>query len=528
MSFQMPLNKKITMPPKIQESQKRSATELQPVTNRRPRLEEAPMQPKLDVTEPSTSCKVTFGKFDKGMSVSKALQFMDKKDLECAICLNRFHQPKTLNCMHTYCLHCIQKWVETHGKMKCPTCKQEHDLIKEDLKKLASNTMISQLLEYVTKTEERKPTNCSFCDNQPAYHCSTCQLYLCGGNCIKQHKILPSTKDHPLYTLDKKEQDGSSDKQTKCSAHCNITLAFYCTTCNKSACEKCEHILHCNQQQHKVISMSTAVGEFNKDATDAIKLASKIQNVLKQKLEFIAKDRPVFDTQLNLCRTAIEILEIKIIKKVQEKSQELISTLENIYKEKQKNIDSKIKDIDAELNQINDLMTSLNSIMNKPEERESLRSHKATIDGVRDRILGTDFDKLFHIRNFRPDLIPSTHLDELMNTEGIGKITTVESMMYTVQGKKHGDIIHISQELPFEVIVSSSETESGACNLAATLINTSGEELATEVRYQGNGKYKIKGDCDVLGNWRMNITAGSAHITGSPFNVKVTEYDDLF
>ncbi|XP_033102559.1 E3 ubiquitin-protein ligase TRIM71-like [Anneissia japonica] len=158
------------------------------------------------------------------MSVSKALQLMDQKDLECAICLNRFHQPKTLKCMHTYCQQCIQKWVETHGKIECPTCGQQHDLTKGDLKQqLASNTMISQLLEYVMKTEEQKPTKCSFCDNQPAYHCSTCQLYLCEGNCIKQHKAVPLTKDHPLYTLDIKEPDG---QPTNCQVHCNTPLNF--------------------------------------------------------------------------------------------------------------------------------------------------------------------------------------------------------------------------------------------------------------------------------------------------------------
>ncbi|XP_033104711.1 E3 ubiquitin-protein ligase TRIM56-like, partial [Anneissia japonica] len=259
------------------------------------------------------------GKQERKMSVSKALEFMDKKDLECAICLNRFHQPKTLKCMHTYCLQCIEKWVETHGKMKCPTCGQEHDLTKEDLKQLTSKTMISQLLEYIKKTEEQKPTKCSFCDNQPAYHCSRCQLYLCRGQCFECHEKIPATNDHPLYTLDMKEQDGSSDKKTKCPAHSNITIEFYCCTCNKSACKQCEHILRCYQKQHNVIPISVAIDKFNEDATEVFNLAKEMEKKLTKKLDFIKKDRLVFDSQITLCTTAIEIQEKNIIEKVQKK-----------------------------------------------------------------------------------------------------------------------------------------------------------------------------------------------------------------
>ncbi|XP_033097513.1 E3 ubiquitin-protein ligase TRIM71-like [Anneissia japonica] len=440
---------------------------------------------------------------------------MDKKDLECAICLNRFQQPKTLKCMHTYCLHCIQKWVETHGKMKCPTCKQEHDLTKEDLNKLASNAMISQLLEYVMKTEDQKPLKCSFCDNQPAYHCSTCQLYLCGTQCVKQHKALPSTKDHPLYTLDIKEPDG---QPTNCQVHCNTPLEFYCSNCNKSACKRCEHILRCYQKQHEVIPMSTAIEEFNKNATELVKLAQEIENKLTEKLEFIDKNKSLCKLQLKLSRTAIEIQENKLIKKVKEKSKKLTLILEKIHKEKEDAFDSTFKDTDSKRTQLNNLMATVNKMMNKPEERESLGSHTTTINTVRDKVLATDFDKSFDKINMTPKFIPCSHLDELMNTEGIGKITTADSMLYEVDDNDKEITVTKGQSF---VVKVSSLSESDVCQIAATLINSSGEKLPTEVEYDENGQYKITGRCSVEGDWKMKITARDEHIKGSPVNIKV-------
>ncbi|XP_033100682.1 E3 ubiquitin-protein ligase TRIM71-like [Anneissia japonica] len=449
------------------------------------------------------------------MALSKALQFMDKQDLECAICLNRFQQPKTLKCMHTFCQQCIHKWVETHGKMKCPICNEEHDLLKENIQQLASNTMISQLLEYVIKTEEQNPTKCSFCDNQPAYHCSTCQLYLCRAQCVKQHKTVHSTKDHPLYTLDMNEHDG---KPTNCQVHCNTPLEFYCSYCNKSACEKCEHILHCHQEQHKVIPMSTAIDEFKNDADEVVNLALEIKNELTEKLDLMAKSKLLSKSQLKLSRKAIETQENKLIKKVQKKSKELILDMEKIYKEKEDEIDSKYKDMDSKITQVNNLIASINKMMNKPEKREALGSHKTTINAVKDKDLATDIDKLFDKINSTPNFIPFTHMDEFMNRDGIGKITTANSMRYMVADDEK--VITVTEEQPFVVKVSSP-AESDECQLAATLINSFDKELLAEVQYIGNRQYKITGRCNVEGDWQMKITAGAAHIKGSPVNIKV-------
>ncbi|XP_033121531.1 tripartite motif-containing protein 2-like [Anneissia japonica] len=423
------------------------------------------------------------------MSASKALQLMDKKDLECAICLGRFQQPKTLKCMHTYCLQCIKKWVEAHGKIKCPTCGQEHDLTKEDIKQLPSNT--SEHLRYVVKTEDQKPAKCSFCDNQPAYHCSTCQLYLCGAQCVKQHKALRLTKDHPLYTLDMKKEDGSSDIETKCLANKNTTLEFYCSTCNKSACTICK-------QQHRVITMSTARDQFNKDATDVVKLAYELENKLTQKLQSIAKYKSEFDSQFKLCRKDIENHEKNLIKTVQEKSKELVSDLEEVYKESKEEIHCQIKDIDSKLTEVHNLKKSINTMIikamiNKPEEQESLGSYWATVNTVRNDFLG-DFNSSFISKSsVKPNFIPSAHIKGLQK-EGIGRVSTVDSMTCKVTKSSEG--IAITKGQPLVVEVSGPE-ESDANLLAAALKNTSCEESATKVENQGDGEYKLTGRCNV-------------------------------
>ncbi|KAF7632422.1 RING-type domain-containing protein [Meloidogyne graminicola] len=49
--------------------------------------------------------------------------------LTCPICLDRYKQPKLLQCQHTFCLSCLENYVESNGgrpQVKCPECRFEH------------------------------------------------------------------------------------------------------------------------------------------------------------------------------------------------------------------------------------------------------------------------------------------------------------------------------------------------------------------------------------------------------------------
>ncbi|XP_013921878.1 PREDICTED: E3 ubiquitin-protein ligase RNF135 [Thamnophis sirtalis] len=44
-------------------------------------------------------------------------------DLQCSICLELLSNPATVQCGHSFCLHCIRKWV-AEGQPECPNCKR--------------------------------------------------------------------------------------------------------------------------------------------------------------------------------------------------------------------------------------------------------------------------------------------------------------------------------------------------------------------------------------------------------------------
>eukprot|EP01031_Cornospumella_fuschlensis_P035602 gene35602-43178_t len=46
---------------------------------------------------------------------------------QCAICLSTYEQPVTLvQCLHSFCLTCVQQWFLTLSRPRCPLCQTEH------------------------------------------------------------------------------------------------------------------------------------------------------------------------------------------------------------------------------------------------------------------------------------------------------------------------------------------------------------------------------------------------------------------
>ncbi|KAL4218560.1 hypothetical protein ACF0H5_023294 [Mactra antiquata] len=91
----------------------------------------------------------------------QSLRSRIKEDfLTCSICFNKFIQPKALPCLHTYCLDCLQDYVNsfgTVGKFPCPMCRQEVTIPAQGLSGLPDNYMVANLVDTVEEEASSTP-----------------------------------------------------------------------------------------------------------------------------------------------------------------------------------------------------------------------------------------------------------------------------------------------------------------------------------------------------------------------------------
>ncbi|XP_033098231.1 uncharacterized protein LOC117102138 [Anneissia japonica] len=179
--------------------------------------------------------KLTGKGFYSQMATSKLNQFLenvDEKVLECTICFNRLKNPKSLTCLHSFCLACLEDWVKVNGELTCPTCSKSYPIPKGGLQKLPPNTFLNNLLETMEQISEKDQMKC-VCgkEGKVKYYCQDCKQYLCS-TCCDHHTTYRLFANHKMHLIE--EVQSMSPTQITllhpplCSHH---SKPFFCLAC---------------------------------------------------------------------------------------------------------------------------------------------------------------------------------------------------------------------------------------------------------------------------------------------------------
>ncbi|XP_033100549.1 probable RING finger protein 207 homolog, partial [Anneissia japonica] len=260
------------------------------------------------------------------MATSKMDQFLenvDEKVLECTICFKRLQNPKSPNCLHSFCLACLEDWVKTKGQLTCPTCSKLYPIPEGGLQKLPPNTFLNNLLETIEQFSERDQMKCSVCekDEQVKYYCQDCRQYLCS-TCSDYHKQYRLFTNHKLHLMEDVQSMSPSQMTLLhpplCSHH-SKPLEFYCTDCKTPICVNCTIVDHnAWDGKHKSINISDAFQTFRGTSATLEKSAQYFVNKLEDGLKAVIQNATKLDQCKDTCLRDIDNHVEEIFKKVKE------------------------------------------------------------------------------------------------------------------------------------------------------------------------------------------------------------------
>ncbi|XP_033095460.1 tripartite motif-containing protein 2-like [Anneissia japonica] len=286
-----------------------------------------------------------------------------KNALECSICFRRLQEPKSLSCLHTFCLICLQNLMEKQGKLVCPTCRQSQMIPEGGLQKLLPNIYVKNMLECLEKLENAGNTVCCCSQTKAAFFCQQCIIFLCSV-CIKQHKILPTLVSHTLHSIEDIKtmtlQQFSSLHPALCPEH-KDALKYYCTKCKTAFC------IHCTKNKdgsHHYIDISYAFDIFKQKAINTEptveNFKSKIklgQKTIKLCLETLAKNKDTCDQEIDgLVKEAIDI--------VRKHGIALKQDVDVIFQQKKRTIESQDGELTTLLKKVTRTQIFISQLMN--------------------------------------------------------------------------------------------------------------------------------------------------------------------
>ncbi|XP_057311123.1 putative ankyrin repeat protein RBE_0319 [Hydractinia symbiolongicarpus] len=259
--------------------------------------------------------------------------------LECKICLDTYHEPKQLNCGHTYCQGCLDGILlfmeDGSAELSCPVrCTKKTTITHEQTtSSLMKVFTLTGILDKVSPGEKVNSLcqQSKDCNQMISYSCTKCSLKICE-KCQNLHSC--SNKSYINVIFNQKLQE----LQPLCKQHDSLAK-FACIDCeNLLTCVYCKHRQHKN---HRIKSIDdfgleakkwfqSFITSFNETKVVLEKLTRKYSDALTN----LEKERKVFVQKLKERKLKRLDEFLKILNKEEEDLLRIFDEKSEVFKAK--------------------------------------------------------------------------------------------------------------------------------------------------------------------------------------------------
>ncbi|XP_068738542.1 E3 ubiquitin-protein ligase TRIM71-like [Montipora capricornis] len=442
--------------------------------------------------------------------------------------MTRFTNPKQLPCLHSFCLHCLQRIQQTSGirdTISCPECTQNFRIPGNgDLNAFPTNFRINSLLDALPVTECNtigiKCGNCEKTNAESAY-CFTCCSFWCD-DCLPLHNRVKTFKEHHALALkDFRDEDFETilKQPTLCGKHEKKKQKFFCQVCNIAICNACALTDH---DGHAKIVLEDAAKERKSRVNEAIEL--KKRRALEKMTRIAKIDGNCISIQeqaagvkrdvqqfADTCIAAIEAQKNHIFDEVENDVREALQLLG----EKRLEIEEEVKKQEADIEKTQMILKrSTNSQIMQPHEFLD----KIVQEKVEEDSGDCDIENVFTFK--RKEML----FDDL-KAQQVGFISRTSSKTSVAEGK---GITEGTVGLEGEIVVTTRNARKEQCyqkhdRVTLEIRNREGRDSAIKSQIQDNkdGTYKLRYFAKETGTCQASVKVNGEHVHGSPFEVQV-------
>lgn len=262
----------------------------------------------------------------------------------CPLCSKLYKEPLILQCLHSFCKKCLQKYVDKEGiadrKVRCPSCGVNSKLPSDGIAGFPQNLRLNHLSEmmgYQKRMEDK--VSCDRCTNNAAISfCCNCCWFMCE-SCVADHQRWRELQSHELVPLDMaKKANNEGEKLFKiqypaqpCPEHTQEDLRFYCKQCEVLVCRDCLVTTHEGHKRDSLDKVAEAEREEMRGMVESIQEAlAKLDEAIKQGVQ---KRQEVQGSQKEVTNQ-IDAISEKLKQTVEARRKTLLKRCEDIAQSK--------------------------------------------------------------------------------------------------------------------------------------------------------------------------------------------------
>ena len=456
-----------------------------------------------------------------------------QKEAECPLCLETVNNPKTLPCLHSFCLECLDKHAgfarrQLQATIKCPVCQTSFQIPEGDsFKNLPTSYHLNRLVDVLAlKDSGAQAQKCGSCDenNTASSYCFVCQNFLCTP-CFEAHQRLKATRGHRNVVIEKLQAQDVEDlihRPVMCSQqyHENQPLEFYCEECKVPICHKCSVVSH---NRHTMTDTQKAAQVQKMQMMDALEKV-KAETVVYEKK--VRKQTELMDKnkkEIMSCEKKMTDLVEELIRDLREHERIMKTKFAEIYEAQQKHHATQVENFELVLTQLKSCVERAESIVQRNISAEMLQTNQAIIKRC---------EELLKAR--KPDIYKPSHVNYMVEQ----KVKILDRIVVsdTAPSLSLAEVASLKDlqektETNFTIVTRNSDGEQCYHEedvIKVNLLSPAGDQLKTEIKDSKDGKYTVTYTPQCVGQHRVEIQVNGQLLTGSPWFVQVIPHQYQF
>lgn len=467
---------------------------------------------------------------------AKTLQKMEDQ-ITCSVCLDRYKEPKVLQCHHVYCRACLERLLPRGGArsavVTCPTCRKETPVPEEGgVSALDPAFYVNELMEM------RDSLHGSFGDT-PNSSLSSASPNSATSNIDTRCDTNLGAATEPQEADDKPRPP----PKPMCPLHDKNELQLYCETCGEVICFQCTIRTH-NGHAYELV-MDVAAKHKDAITPSLVTVKGSVASIEKAMAAVEIRNEEMTDLQTsiegdirNVFRDLHEALSIR--------ETELVDRLGSMTHRKLKALAGEKDGKETVLAQMSSCAQSVQETLDTKSDVEILALKKMLMRKLQRAMALFEGEPDLLVVRTEADMVFSMPSDFAPRCKGFGQVLTPESIdpqKCVAKGRslemagveKRAAIfmkVHDFKGDPFLKPIPHGSME---CNI---VFARNGDARKCDVVHATENVYEISYTPTERGAHQVHIIIDNMHVLGSPFPVvvrmpveklgeNVTVFDDL-
>ena len=455
-----------------------------------------------------------------------------EKHVTCSICLDTYTKPKTIACLHTFCLKCLEEHAlrtQRQGRFRCPDCQAEVNILEGNcFGNLPTGFLQNSLLSLlaVRQSSDGSQISCGICKKKSAEisYCFGCEKLLCR-DCVNAHELFRESafQGHKVTAVKQfqaVDYEALLKRQSFCPQpyHEREVTRFFCLECQICVCQVCINTDHKNHnvdplekaadaEKANIMAAVESIGQKRKACSDAIKTFQKA---------VVELERNIATAKREVSQTAEQM-----IAKIREHEREAAKILENTRVSRMEKINSLNEQVKSLIKQLDQAVQFAKNLVERSSSSDVMKSKKSLEQrfGDLDKATVPSLPVSSFVKFFSTNALDNLNLGSVETNEIDVRLSSIEVLTENLQAGLEAELLICPKRKSEEELTSKCQREFDV----RVLIEPAEDVTSLRTFKNENDDIYVKFVPKVPGTFNITVMINGDKLVTSPLRVQVKE-----